>query len=114
MGASPAGQKVLIRKDQNSKEDFSYAIDFDKAIHGSVTPGPQLDAMNRLSVQKVATILETLASQAPRCLKLFEWVKKEITSATTDAVYGPHNPFSDPKLQEAYWLVALIERYDTH
>jgi hypothetical protein len=102
MGASPEGKKVLV-KTRDGVEDFSYAILFDKVIHPAVTPGPKLDAMNRLSVQKVSEALDMLASQAPTTLRLFEWVKKEITFATTEAVYGPKNPFADPKIQEAYW-----------
>ncbi|CAO2657099.1 Nn.00g059020.m01.CDS01 [Neocucurbitaria sp. VM-36] len=102
MGASPAGKKILV-KDVNGVEDYSYAILFSKAIHPAVSPGSGLDAMNRKSVQNVASILAKLSSQAPRTIKLFEWVKKEITLATTDAVYGPNNPFADPKIQDAYW-----------
>lgn len=102
MGASPDGRKVLVRN-RDGVEDFSYAIMFDKAIHPAVTPGPKLDAMNRVSIQKVSEALEKLASQAPRTLRLFEWVKKEITFATTEAVYGPKNPFRNAKTQEAYW-----------
>jgi hypothetical protein len=102
MGAGPEGRKILVR-DRNGVEDFSYAIEFDKAIHPAVTPGPLLDAMNRLSVQKVFEALERLSGQAPRSLKLFKWVKEEITLATTGAVYGPKNPFSDAKIRDAYW-----------
>ncbi|KAF1961948.1 cytochrome P450 [Byssothecium circinans] len=71
MGASPAGKKVLV-KNIDGVEDFSYAILFDKAIHSSASPGLGLDAMNRKSVQNVSNILDKLASQAPRTLKLFE------------------------------------------
>jgi hypothetical protein len=102
MGSGPEGKEVLLR----SKEgvgDYAYAILFDKAIHASVSPGPQLDAMNRSSVEIVARSVEELASRSPARLKLFEWVKKEITFATTESVYGPQNPFRNPKLQDAYW-----------
>jgi hypothetical protein len=112
MGASPDGKKVLV-KNVDGVEDFSYAILFDKAIHPAVTPGPKLDAMNRLSVQKVAEALDTLASQAPTTLRLFEWVKKEITFATTEAVYGPKNPFADAKIQEAYWYAILAPKFSS-
>lgn len=101
MGASPEGRRILVRKVEGVGE-FSYPILFDKAIHPAVTPGPKLDAMNRLSVQKVAETVEILASQTPRTLGLFEWVKKEITLATTEAVYGLKNPFRDAKIREAY------------
>jgi len=104
MGASPAGKKVLIKK-VDGVEDFSYAILFDKAIHSAVSPGPGLDAMNRKSVQNVSDVLDELASETPRTIRLFEWVKEQITLATTDAVYGPKNPFADPRIREAYWYV---------
>lgn len=102
MGSSPSGKKILVRN-RDGIEDFSYAIKFDEAIHPAVTPGVKLDALNRLAAQKVAEVLETLATQAPRTLKLFEWVKKEITLAITQAVYGPKNPFNDSNIQNAYW-----------
>ncbi|KAF2009717.1 cytochrome P450 [Aaosphaeria arxii CBS 175.79] len=69
MGASPKAREILV-KEVEGVGKFSYPILFDKAIHPTVTPGPKLDDINRLSVQKVAEIIETLASQAPRALKL--------------------------------------------
>lgn len=101
MGASPEGRKILVREVEGVGK-YSYPILFDKAIHPAVTPGPQLDAMNRLSVQKVKETLESLASQTPRTLKMYEWIKKEITLATTEAVYGHKNPFRDARIREAY------------
>ncbi|KAF1996687.1 cytochrome P450 [Amniculicola lignicola CBS 123094] len=102
MGASPEGRKILVR-DVEGVGGFGYPILFDKAIHPAVTPGPMLDAMNRLSVLKVAETVELLAAQAPKTLKLFDWIKKEITHATTEAVYGPKNPFRDAKVREDYY-----------
>jgi hypothetical protein len=107
MGASPAGKKILV-KNVNGVEDYSYPILFDKAIHPSVSPGPGLHAMNAKSVQNVTRIVTQLATQTPKKLKLMEFVRKNITEATTDAVYGPKNPFADPKIQQAYWYVSLI------
>lgn len=102
IGPSPDAKKILIR-DRDGVEDYSYEIQLGKAIHPAITPGPKLDAMSRLSVQKVFEVVETLALQAPKTLRLFEWVRKEITFTTTEAVYGPKNPFRDVKLQEDYW-----------
>jgi hypothetical protein len=36
-------------------------------------------------------------------VKLFEFVRREITLATTDSVYGPENPFKNPEIGEAFW-----------
>jgi len=49
MGASPEGRKILVREVEGVGE-FGYPILFDKAIHPAVTPGPKLDAMNKLSI----------------------------------------------------------------
>jgi hypothetical protein len=106
MGASPAGKKILV-KNVNGVEDYSYPILFDKAIHPSVSPGPGLHAMNAKSVQNVTRIVTQLATQTPKKLNLMEFARKNITEATTDAVYGPENPFADPKIQQAYWYVYL-------
>ena len=102
MGATPAGQKIL-KMNRNGVGEHSYAIEFDKSIHSSVTPGAKLDAMNRLSVQKVCKILDTLASEPPKTIKLFEWVRENIAWATSEAVYGPENPFRDPENLAAFW-----------
>lgn len=37
----------------------------------------------------------------PRCLLSF--IQHVITRASTDAIYGPANPFVDPKTEEAFW-----------
>ncbi|KAH7081885.1 cytochrome P450 [Paraphoma chrysanthemicola] len=77
MGASPAGKKILV-KNVNGIEDFSYAILFDKAIHPAVSPGPGLHDMNRKSVENVLRLVDILAQQAPRKLKLFQTFESEI------------------------------------
>ncbi|KAF2142289.1 uncharacterized protein K452DRAFT_248906 [Aplosporella prunicola CBS 121167] len=102
MGATPEGRKIL-KMDRNGVGEHSYAIEFDKAIHPAVTPGTNLDAMNRRSVQKVSEFLDTLASQTPTTMMLYKWVQKEIAWATTEAVFGPKNPFQDPDVLDAFW-----------
>ncbi|KAF2267292.1 cytochrome P450 [Lojkania enalia] len=101
MGSGPEGKEILAM-DRDGLGPFSYPIAFDKAIHPAVSPGPKLDAMNRHAVQKVSSAIEEIASQAPKTLKLFEWVKREITLATSEAVYGPKNPFASQDLQNDY------------
>jgi hypothetical protein len=102
MGATPAGQKIL-KMNRNGVGEHSYAIEFDKAIHPAMTPGANLDAMNRLSIQNISGLLDTLASETPQTMKLFEWIRKNIAWVTTEAVYGPRNPFQDPAILTAFW-----------
>lgn len=107
MGASSAGKKILVRN-VNGVKDYSYAILFDKAIHPAVSPGPGLHAMNAKSVRGVMRIVDQLATQTPRSLMLMDFMRKEIAEVTTEAVYGPQNPFADPKIQQAYWCAHKI------
>jgi len=97
-------KKKLI-KNINGVEDFSYAILFDKAIHPVLSPGQGLRVMNANSAQSVSRVVHELASQTPKYLKLMEFIRTQITQTTTDAVYGPVNPFNNPKIHQAYWYV---------
>jgi hypothetical protein len=101
MGATPAGKEILnIEREGVGKH--AYAVEFDKAIHPAVTPGPNLDTLNRLAVQKVDDFLNKLAAQIPRTLNLYEWTRENIAWATTEGVYGPKNPFRDPAILDAF------------
>ncbi|KAF1849697.1 cytochrome P450 [Cucurbitaria berberidis CBS 394.84] len=101
MGATMAGKEIL-NQEREGVGKHAYAIEFDKAIHPAVTPGPKLDAMNRLSVQKVAEFLENTASSQSQTLNLYGWVREHISWATTEAVYGPQNPFRDSEILDAF------------
>jgi hypothetical protein len=101
MGATPGG-KEMLNQEREGVGKHAYAIEFDKAIHPALTPGQNLDALNRLSVQKVTEFLENLAAHKFQTLHLFEWVRENIAWATTEAVYGPKNPFRDPKILDAF------------
>lgn len=83
-------------------EDDSYTGTFASAIHPALTPGANLDAMNRQAAQAIACSLEKLQSDGGTITTLFEWVRDGIVLATSDAVYGPHNPFRDPEVLKAW------------
>ncbi|KAH8721505.1 cytochrome P450 [Phaeosphaeriaceae sp. PMI808] len=83
-GSSTTANDIL-NKNVNGDEGFwGYSITHYKAIHPPLFPGPGLDAMNRVMVQKIATSLHKL--QTTKVTKLFDFVKHEITHATTDSV----------------------------
>lgn len=69
----------------------------------ALAPGPNLDALNAKAVSILNASLSAIAAkEAPTVVKLFEWASHEIMMATTDAIYGPRNPFRDPAVREAY------------
>ena len=69
-------------------------------------PGSQLDAMNRIMVDQVATFMDSLQedmSAGSTNISLDEWVGHITTSSTTDAIYGPQNPFKDTAVAKDFW-----------
>lgn len=64
-----------------------------KATHPTMTNGPALDAVNRKAFDVFNTTLNQL--DGARTIKLYDFISRQIMSATTDAVYGPVNPMGD-------------------
>lgn len=99
MGASRIANEILS---QDLISDEGYIMSFGKAIHPAVSPGNALDAMNRASVEVIAESLKDLYFGGSSSVRMFEWIRHEILSCTTKAVYGPQNPFQDSTI-EASW-----------
>lgn len=100
-GSSKTANDILNTNINGDKGFWGYSITHYKAIHPPLFPGPGLDAMNRLMAQRVAASLDR--AQTSKEIKLFEFIKQEITMATTDSVYGPQNPFQDPAVVHLFW-----------
>ena len=87
--------------------DDSDVTAFFKMFSHVLAPGPDLDSMNRVMIENIAKSMQRLgevADQAPaNSLMLYDWLKHEITLATTNSVYGLLNPFLDFKVEEAFW-----------
>lgn len=71
----------------------------------ALSPGQCLDKMNQIMVQK---IVESFSNIIPpdnnhSNLMLEKFIISSITSATTESIYGPDNPFKDSSVQDAFW-----------
>ncbi|KAL8700525.1 MAG: hypothetical protein Q9201_005400 [Fulgogasparrea decipioides] len=85
--------------------DWGYSHDVYKSLHSALAPGVGLDGMNRVMIQNVADSVDKLRAKGGRLTRigLWEWSRHEITLATTNSVYGKHNPFKDPRVEQAFW-----------
>ena len=63
-------------------------------------PGPGLDAINRAAIEYISDSLAKIKSS--QTVELFSWVRVQMFAATTEAIYGPKNPFRDPTLEQAW------------
>lgn len=75
-------------------------------IMHAMTPtliGEPLDKMNSVMMQTVGTYISKLESTPS--IDLYRWVRDMITAASTEATYGPMNPYRDPEMVDSFWYV---------
>lgn len=95
-GTSPATNEIMNR---DLTTDDGFLVGFNKAIHYTVSAGPELDRLDRDAINSFATSIDRFSAGGPRSVSLFSWVRSEVLLGTTDAVYGPFNPFRDPRIE---------------
>ncbi|KAI1298850.1 cytochrome P450 [Xylaria venustula] len=102
MGLSTHAVEVIGEK---HLDDHGFIHQFTQNLRATLNPGPKLDTLNRKSVQIIAASLDKLSrSKTPLKLNMVDWIYKEVMIATTEGVYGPHNPFKEPTVQEAFFI----------
>ncbi|EKG16279.1 Cytochrome P450 [Macrophomina phaseolina MS6] len=73
-----------------------------KEIHATLAPGPNLDKINRSVAKDLTAAINALAGKTTR-VELLEWFRHQFSLSSTNAMYGPHNPFKDRKVEDGFW-----------
>lgn len=95
--------KALEIMGQDPIENHGFVHQMTVETSKGLIPGPNLDDLNSKAVQILNRSMEELcAKKTSTTVDLFAWASQEIMLATTDAVYGPKNPFKDPNVRDAY------------
>ncbi len=105
-GVSKEGRDIISAVLNDREEKGSIMDDWHKAIIPLLALGPGLSAMNRAMTKNVVALcdkLQRLVGTDGARLQLYKCFRHEIGLATTDAIYGPKNPFKDPKVESAFW-----------
>lgn len=74
-----------------------------KIMH-AMTPtlvGKPLDQMNLKMIRLIQPFIEKLGEMST--FDLYEWCKDATMAASTEATYGPMNPYKDKEIQNAWW-----------
>ena len=90
----------VMRRDLMS--DHGFIVSSAKATGTSIAPGKELDIMNRTAIQLFADEMEALRARGTVRVGLREWSRRNMLAATTEAVWGPQNPYRDPALIDAW------------
>lgn len=90
----------IMHKDLTSEHGFT--LGWPKYILPAMNPGKDLDAINRRSVEVLAVETAALKTKGTVKLGLSQWSRQLMVTATTEAVWGPQNPYRDPVVNEAW------------
>lgn len=101
LGASDETMAPTRRTPKDPTEP-SFVQEVLKEIHTSLTG----EALNQLNLATLNSFAATMnAAEDPfRIESLYIWLRSNFTIATTDHLFGPHNPMrSKPNMVESYW-----------
>jgi len=107
---SVKGGEIMHANTNAKKGERGLYTEGAETIHAALLPGRGLDEMNRIAIQNIAASCDRLDLRnhgkivaSPMRIKLRQWLQHQITMATTNSVYGPMNPFKDPKVEAGFW-----------
>jgi hypothetical protein len=93
----------IMHQDLTSEHGFS--VGWPRYIILAMSPGKDLDAINRRSVEVLAKEVSKLQAKGTIRLGLSQWSCEMMVTATTEAVWGPQNPYRDPVVAKAWRCV---------
>ncbi|KAK7974518.1 hypothetical protein PG989_016366 [Apiospora arundinis] len=107
--AADAGSVVGMSKEavrimhQDLMSEHGFSVSWPRFIAPSMAPGDDLDKISRTSVEVLSAELDSLRAQGhPIKVGLWGWSRKLMEAATTEAVWGPQNPYRDSAIAEAW------------
>ena len=93
---------MILRNINSHDGNLAHAVS--RGMHDAMAPGPNLDQMTRRVLTVMGPFFDELGEQGEQTVNLYEWIRPRFTKASTEAIYGPGNPFKyDPDLEEAFW-----------
>ncbi|MCJ1381605.1 hypothetical protein MMC17_004716 [Xylographa soralifera] len=104
-GVSTAAEKLVNANVNGEDGDTGLSMESYEAMRSALSPSPELAEMNRQMIENIARSLDGLIAPAQQSTKidLWNWLRRHVTAATTNAVYGPQNPFKDESVVDAFW-----------
>jgi hypothetical protein len=77
-----------------------------KLVQHSMSIQGGVEDMNRAAAQLTKTRLDELREAGgAKGVDLWAWMQHEMTLIMTEAVYGPANPYRDPRVESGFWYV---------
>lgn len=105
-GTSNEATRILNDNLLGEHGNWGLCEDMVVGMREALKPGPNLDKMNKTMAAEICDSLNAIKpvpGQKFRPLQLWSWVTEVVTMATTNSVYGPHNPYKNQEIKDAFW-----------
>ena len=100
---SKAASEIVDRNVYAEEGPWGLFTDTHNAMHQALAPGSDLDELICLMLQRVSESLNRLLEDHDEIvIDLYKLIRETISLASTDAVYGPQDPFQDPKVRRGF------------
>ena len=101
---SEDGTKKLSENIDGKDSDPGLRIQTQNVMRESMAAGSStLDTLSREVLKQLCNLVDTEVCAIDGPVGLFHWVRDMITTATTNAVYGPANPFLRKEVADGLW-----------
>ena len=101
---SEEGNIEVAKNVMGEEGEHSLYRDTHKGMYMALAPGKDLDALNEDMIKGVSRLMNELDGPDGKEIDLFAWSQHIIGQASTDAVYGPKNPYTQsPGFEQDFW-----------
>ncbi|KAI2780137.1 cytochrome P450 [Daldinia loculata] len=78
-----------------------------KTMHNTLMPSESLTEITQAMLKDMSSFLDPkIGSNDHKVILLFNWIRRFVTAASTNAIYGPEkNPMKDPEVYDGFWAI---------
>ena len=107
-GVSQKAEALVNENVNGDHGDTGMVMESFVLTKAALSSSTEFDEMNRQSLQEITASVNRLTSLTSKTarVKLMMWLRRNLTTASTNSVYGPQNPFKDRSIADAFWYVS--------
>ncbi|KAI4203833.1 MAG: hypothetical protein LQ346_001710 [Caloplaca aetnensis] len=104
-GCEKKASDIISDNIDGERGNWGLLPDVTRDMQTALMPGESLNWMTRTMLTKLVEYLDALAvNEDGTEICLYKWVRTAFTVSSTEAAYGPKNPFNhQPELEAAFW-----------
>ena len=109
-GVSEASEQFFYRNANGEEGETTIQRETHAARRAALSPGPGFDNMHQHLIRNLQDSLDSIrpSEGQPVRIGLSAWLRRKVSSATTNCVYGSKNPFRDESVLDGIWYIYEI------